>query len=83
MHMIEDLLTETDVAKKLRVTLACLRRWRLERRGPKFIKLGALVRYRPDDIADWLESRPVGGTPNGTVVSESMNSPAGKIGRSR
>lgn len=83
MHMIEDLLTETDVAKKLRVTLACLRRWRLERRGPKFIKLGALVRYRPDDIADWLESRPAGGTPNGAVVSESLNSPAGKIARSR
>ena len=64
MHMIDDLLTETDVAKKLRVTLGCLRRWRLERRGPKFLKLGALVRYRPDDIADWLESRPVGGTPS-------------------
>jgi predicted DNA-binding transcriptional regulator AlpA len=63
MHIVEDLLTEADVAKKLRVTLACLRRWRLERRGPKFIKLGALVRYRPDDIVAWLESRPAGGTP--------------------
>lgn len=64
MHIVEDLLTETDVAKKLRVTLACLRRWRLERRGPKFIKLGALVRYRPDAILEWLESRPAGGTPS-------------------
>jgi hypothetical protein len=30
------LLTETEVADWLRVSLACLRRWRLERRGPRF-----------------------------------------------
>lgn len=44
--MSSDLLNETEVAKKLRVTLACLRRWRLEKRGPAFIKIGQLVRYR-------------------------------------
>jgi Helix-turn-helix domain len=44
------LLTEEEVARQLRVSVASLRRWRLERRGPQFIKVGALVRYRPDEI---------------------------------
>ena len=42
-----NLLTEEDLAKQLNVSLASLRRWRLMSRGPRFIKVGALVRYRP------------------------------------
>ena len=38
------LLTEDEVARQLRVSVASLRRWRLERRGPQFIKVGSLVR---------------------------------------
>ena len=64
--MSSSLLTETDVSKQLRVSLACLRRWRLERRGPIFVKMGQLVRYRPEDLESWLKTLPTGGlTPNG------------------
>ncbi len=59
--MLDALLNESEVAQRLRVSVACVRRWRLERRGPKFIKLGALVRYRPEDIEQWLASCPAGG----------------------
>ena len=55
------LLNETEVAKKLRVSLACLRRWRLEKRGPVFLKIGSLVRYQQEDLATWLQSLPTGG----------------------
>jgi len=55
------LLTELDVAKQLHVSLASLRRWRLLRRGPQFIKVGALVRYRPEDLEEWLAGQPTGG----------------------
>ena len=55
------LLTESDVAKMLAVSLAALRRWRIENRGPVCIKIGALVRYRPRDVENWLKSRPVRG----------------------
>jgi hypothetical protein len=44
------LLTEEQVAEQLHVSVASLRRWRLERRGPQFIKVGSLVRYRPEDL---------------------------------
>ena len=42
-----NLLTECDVSERLHVSVASLRRWRLENRGPRFIKVGSLVRYRP------------------------------------
>jgi hypothetical protein len=55
------LLTETDVSKQLRVSLAALRKWRVLNRGPQFVKMGPLVRYRQDDIDSWLGALPVGG----------------------
>jgi predicted DNA-binding transcriptional regulator AlpA len=57
-----NLLTEEQVAKHLHVSLAALRRWRLEGRGPKFIKVSALVRYRPEELEEWLASQPTGGS---------------------
>ena len=59
---MEDFLTEKEVAKQIRVSLASLRRWRLVQRGPRFVKVGALVRYRPEDLQQWMETLPTGGT---------------------
>jgi hypothetical protein len=55
------LLTEDDVAKQLHVSVASLRRWRLLQRGPRFHKVGVLVRYRPEDLEAWLAGQPTGG----------------------
>jgi len=55
------LMTEEDVSKTLNVSIAALRRWRLEQRGPLFIKVGSLVRYRPEDLESWLSILPKGG----------------------
>jgi excisionase family DNA binding protein len=54
-------LTEKEVAKQIKVSLASLRRWRLLQRGPRFLKIGGLVRYRADDLEQWLETLPAGG----------------------
>ncbi len=59
--MADSLLTEIEVAKYLHLSVACVRRWRLERRGPRFFKIGALVRYRPEDVEDWINAQPAGG----------------------
>ncbi len=59
---MSNLMTETEVAKRLNVSLASIRRWRLERRGPAFVKVGALVRYRPEQLDDWLSRLPTGGS---------------------
>jgi predicted DNA-binding transcriptional regulator AlpA len=63
---LETLLNEHDVARVTGLSVASVRRWRLFRQGPKYLKIGAAVRYKPEDISAWLESRPSGG--NGQEV---------------
>jgi excisionase family DNA binding protein len=60
--MTGTLLTESEVAARLRVSLACLRRWRLERRGPRFLKVGSRVRYPVEELDRWIEALPAGGS---------------------
>jgi hypothetical protein len=57
-----NLMTENEVSKRLNVSLASLRRWRLLKRGPAFLKVGSLVRYQPEELEAWLASLPTGGT---------------------
>lgn len=61
-NTLETLLNEHDVANLLGLSVASLRRWRLIRQGPKFLKINSAVRYRAEDLKAWLESRPTGGT---------------------
>src|ERR1700761_3755378 len=56
-----NLMTETEVARQLNVSLALLRRWRVKKHGPAFVKVGVLVRYRPEDLDAWLNELPTGG----------------------
>jgi len=62
INLAQTLLTETDVSRQLRVSLAALRKWRVMKRGPQFVKIGPLVRYRQTDLDAWLTSLPVGGS---------------------
>lgn len=57
------LLNEHDVARITGLSVASVRRWRLLRQGPKYLKIGAAVRYKLEDIDAWLASRPTGGEP--------------------
>jgi predicted DNA-binding transcriptional regulator AlpA len=56
------LLNEHDVARITGLSVASVRRWRLIRQGPQYLKIGAAVRYRSEDLSVWLQSRPTGGT---------------------
>ena len=58
---LEKLLTEHDVARITGLSVASVRRWRLLRQGPRYLKIGAAVRYKLEDIEAWLASRPTGG----------------------
>jgi hypothetical protein len=58
---LNELLTEHDVARITGMWVASVRRWRLLRQGPKYLKIGAAVRYKGEDLTSWLESRPTGG----------------------
>ena len=65
---MQSFLNEQEVSKRLNVSVATLRRWRLEKGGPTFIKVGSLVRYRPEDLDSWVAALPTGGDPAGAVA---------------
>ena len=48
------LLNEREVATSCSISVLTLRKWRSEKRGPRFIKISTLVRYRPEDIDAWI-----------------------------
>jgi len=60
-NAMKSLLNEHDVARLIALSVASLRRWRILGQGPKFLKIGAAVRYREEDVLDWLDSQPTGG----------------------
>ncbi len=51
------LLNEYDVAEIFRLSVATMRHWRLVQKGPKWLKLGSAVRYRPEDVQAYLDGR--------------------------
>jgi predicted DNA-binding transcriptional regulator AlpA len=59
--LMEFLLTENEVSTCLKVSLACLRRWRLHGDGPQYVKVNNMVRYREVDVSNWVEKLPTGG----------------------
>ena len=58
---LETLLEEKELAERLQVSLGTLRTWRTEGKGPRFHRIGQMIRYAPSDVRDWLESRQGGG----------------------
>jgi predicted DNA-binding transcriptional regulator AlpA len=62
-NAIETLLNEYDVAHITGLSVASVRRWRLLKIGPRATKIGAAVRYKQDDLKEWLDSRPTIGGP--------------------
>jgi hypothetical protein len=50
-------MTEAEVASYLRVPTAALRRWRYDKRGPRFRKVCGHARYARDDVAAWLKQQ--------------------------
>ena len=61
-NAIEILLNERDAARITGLSVASVRRWRLLKIGPRATKIGAAVRYKPEDVKAWLDTRPtIGG----------------------
>ncbi len=57
--MLDPLLSDRDVARILRCARSSLQKSRVRGDGPPWVKLGGLVRYRPEDIAAYIASLPI------------------------
>ena len=58
---LETLLEEKELAERLQVSLGTLRTWRTDGTGPRFHRIGQMIRYAPLDVKDWLLTRQGGG----------------------
>ena len=56
---ITPLLSETEVAKIAGISIASVRRRRLLRKPPNWIKLGSRVLYRFEDLQAWINESAV------------------------
>ena len=59
--VLETLLSDHDIARITGFEVQTVRQWRLRGQGPRYLRISNLVRYRPEDVKAWLESRPTGG----------------------
>jgi excisionase family DNA binding protein len=56
-HPPSELLTIQELAERLTVSVGCIRAWRLRGDGPPAIRVGAALRWDPDEVDEWLNSR--------------------------
>ena len=49
-------LTDREAAKFLGLSVATLRAWRLQHRGPRFVRFGRAVRYLLSDLELFIEA---------------------------
>ncbi|MDO8145649.1 helix-turn-helix domain-containing protein [Isoptericola sp. 178] len=49
------LMTPEEMADYLGVTLHCVYAWSSRGGGPTVLRVGARLRYRPDDVEAWLD----------------------------
>jgi len=65
---LEPLLDERQMAVILSTCVATIRRWRLQGRGARSIKIGAAFRYRQEHVQSWLDTRSSDGETKAEVV---------------
>jgi predicted DNA-binding transcriptional regulator AlpA len=56
LRTVPETLNEKQVADYLNMSTAILHKWRRLQMGPKFLRIGRLVRYRRSDLERWLDS---------------------------
>jgi predicted DNA-binding transcriptional regulator AlpA len=57
MIPLEPLFDDVQVAKLTGRKVPTLQKDRVAGTGPRFVKMGRLVRYRPSDVQAWLAER--------------------------
>ncbi len=56
-----ELIDEAKLAATLRVSRATLQSWRYAGKGPRYMKIGRLIRYRTSDVDTYLRAQTRGG----------------------
>lgn len=62
MSAIDEALDTAAASRALGISVSTLEKWRVAGIGPRFLKLGRLVRYSRRDLEQWLDARRVQST---------------------
>lgn len=54
--LVSPLLNSREVAAYLKLSESTLSRWRTDQKGPPFVQMGGVTRYRVDALDEWLNS---------------------------
>jgi len=49
-------LRTEDLAQILQLQPDTISKWRRRGRGPKYVRVGGAVRYRPEDVDAWVQA---------------------------
>ena len=60
----KQVLDINDAAELIGVTVACMRKWKREKRGPTYFQAGRLIRYRRADVENWIGQNTVSHRPS-------------------
>jgi predicted DNA-binding transcriptional regulator AlpA len=71
------LLRENEVSARLGLSVRTLQKWRLEGRGPRFVKLGNAVRYDPADLDLFVREGARGSTSEAGATERTRLRPVG------
>jgi excisionase family DNA binding protein len=56
---MENLLSVKETAARLKCSTALVYKWTCARTGPRFVKVGSRVAFRPEDLEAWVSERTV------------------------
>ena len=54
--LVSPLMDSWEVAAYLKVSESTLSRWRVDEKGPPFMQMGGIARYRYEAVEAWLAS---------------------------
>ena len=61
MENKENLLTTEEAGKMLGMSEQTLRIWRMGNKGPAYVRINRSIRYRREDLDEFVAKRTVGG----------------------
>jgi hypothetical protein len=67
-----ELLVELEAAEVMRLSPRTLQQWRVQGRGPPFIRLGRAIRYRRSAIAEYLAAHTAASTTEADAAREAV-----------
>ncbi len=53
------LLNEAQAALFLNLSVRTLQAWRIRSVGPRYVRAGRAIRYRPQDLLAWIDAQTV------------------------